>query len=710
MHELFLKNSKWVYAFGVVVFFALIHYKGYDNDAAVYLLQVINYLQPERFVNDVPFMFGNQDSFSVFSPIISMVFKLFGVNNGGMIATFVMQLLLCVALITFVIKYNRLYGDEKWKNAVVVLTIIVLAGKEYGVDGFYLSMLEPYLVARVFSEIFVVGGLFFLFDRNRYTSLVFFFLASFMHPLMGGWGILLWMLFQFPKCRIPIMVLALLAPLTGFIHIGRFDFYPIDWKPVYLKPGWDEFTLYLGLCAFWLAMYRQLKRAQLSKLSLCLFFISLIGFYLQFVGSVTEHILLYQAQPFRMQWLCSIPIIPVFAIYICNFLKEKQIFTLRDVATLFLGVSAIAQYCNIILLLTAVVLLYSSLGMFNKISLSYKFAKIVYGIGLIFLLLNSALSNYIQLAMELGIGNVDGAVSLLGVFNYLPHIEKVLLLVLTFVCFMRKNLGYALIFALSICVGDIKMLPIVGVVLCLFPKLGERLKNGLLAFAISCSFFELLNSMHEVNTTQKLPLEGSPVVCLILFVILFVAVFWMQELRNKSGRKKIPILAILISLIAWDVYKWDARNDAVVENEKQMDVFFEAMIFPQVVDRGKILFAVDGETPIQSRINFLTGAYADASIYVGEIFYKDQYLESNRRRTALLTGDSAKTDLNDYGIKMMKVYQNTDALLSRVYYLCETSEITHFVTDRANMPLIKEDSVNLIIKKRYIYLYSCNKR
>ena len=709
MHGLTLKSDKWVYVLGVALFFALVHYKGYDNDAAVYLLQVMNYLQPERFVNDVPFMFGNQDSFSFFSPVVSTVFRLFGINNGGLIATFIMQLLVCIALITLVIRYNRLYGGEKWTRAVVVLTIIVLAGKEYGVDGFYLPMLEPFLVARVFSEIFVIGGLIFLFDRNRYTSLVFFILASFMHPLMGGWGILLWIFFHFPKSRIPITFLALLAPLTGFMHIGRFDFYTIDWRPVYLKPDWTEFSLYLGLCAFWLAMHRHLRLTLLSRLSICLFFISLIGFYLQFASSYTEHILLYQVQPFRMQWLCSIPIIPIFAIYVYNLLKENENITLRDVATLFLGISAAAQYCNIVLLLMAIALLFIPFGLFNEVRVTDSLAKVVFCVGFVFLLLNSACTNYIQLAMEQGIGSAGVAASMLSVSDYLPHIEKILLFVLAFVCFMRKNLGYALIFSLSICASDVKMLSIVGVVLCLSPKLGAELKKGLLAFAISCSFFELLNSMHEINTTQKMPLEGSPLACLILFIILFIVFFWMLRLQSKNERKMLPVVVMLLSLVVWDGYKWDVRNDIIVENEKQMDAFFETMIFPQVTDRGKMLFAVDGESPIQSRINFLTGAYADASIYVGEIFYKDQYLESNRRRTALLTGDSARADLKDYGIKMMKVYQNTDTLFSRVSYLCEFGEISHFATDCVDAPFMKRDSFFLAEKNKYVYLYECVK-
>ena len=164
---------------------------------------------------------------------------------------------------------------------------------------------------------------------------------------------------------------------------------------------------------------------------------------------------------------------------------------------------------------------------------------------------------------------------------------------------------------------------------------------------------------------------------------------------------------MLVSFVAWDIYKWDSRSETIITNERQMDAFFENMIFPQVRDRGKLLFSVDFEVPKQSRVNFMTGAYADESIYVGEVFYKEQYMESNRRRKALLMGSSQKGSLANFGAQMMRIYFNPDTLLSRVSYLCAENEITHFATDYANMPLPKEDSVFLDVKQKYVWLYGC---
>ena len=82
-------------------------------------------------------------------------------------------------------------------------------------------------------------------------------------------------------------------------------------------------------------------------------------------------------------------------------------------------------------------------------------------------------------------------------------------------------------------------------------------------------------------------------------------------------------------------------------------------------------------------------------------------MESNRRRAALLYGDSIQKNVVDFSKKILDVYKNPDTLLSRVNYLCVAGEITHFATDYADMPLSKEDSVFLNIKRKYVWLYKC---
>ena len=669
----------------------------------------MNYLQPERFVNDVPFMFGNQDSFSLFSPIVAVAFKVFGVNTGGIVVTLLLQIAFGSSIIALIYRWLESVDARKWVLPVILLMFASLANKEYGPSGFYLPIFEPVLVARLFSEVLVMAGLVFFFEKNRYASFVLFVLASLMHPLMGGWTLALWLFYHFPKWRIFVLIVTLLSPLSGFLHMGRLDFYPSDWNPIFFRPDWDDVLLYSGLLIFWLVMFRHFKEGKFAGLSINLFWVSLAGFYLQFAGSYLEHVFLFQIQPFRVQWLSTILVIPVFAVFVRDCLKNDEKMDLRNYVGIALGLCAIAGCQWIILLFGSLLAIYTPIGRYDKIELPSRWIKKFFAAGLVFLLVNSTLCNFIQLSIEQGIGNTNLAVSWINVPAYLSVVERILLLLFVLICISQKKYGFALIFAVAFGCNGLKILPLVGLVLYLIPNLNLSMKKFLLACSVSVSFFEILNSLYKPNTLERLPLENAPVACVALFVVLTVVSFWLMSIRKDShGRKAlVPLIVLLVSLSVWDVYRWDSRNENVALNEKQMDAFFEKTIFSQVKDRGKILFTVDYETPIPSRMNFMTGAYADESIYVGEVFYKEQFMESNRRRNALLRGSSQMGDLSKYSEKIMRVYHNPDTLLARVGFLCGEGEITHFATDCTNMPLPKKDSVFLDAKKKYVWLYGC---
>lgn len=702
----FFKKNRIIFFATSALFFALVRHRGYDNDAALYLLQVMNYLQPERFVNDVPFMFGNQDSFSFFSPLVAVGLKLLGVNTGGFVLTFFMLLALVVALTSLSINWMKKFSLQKWSLPTIFAIIVLLVDKTYGSGCFYLPIFEPYLVARVFSEVLIVIGLTFIFDKNRFIALPFFFLATLMHPLMGGWTLPLWLFIHYPKFRIPLLVVSLLAPFSGFLHIGRFDFYPEDWKPLYYTPGWVEFLTYSGLLLFWLSMYQYFKGKALSNFAISLFWVSLIGFYLQFAGAYSEHLLFYQAQPFRVQWLCTIPVIPVFVIYILDKVNSEKLFMLRDYLTMALGLCTIAEYQWVVLLIATLVTIYSSVGKIQVPAITSIWIKVLFILSLSLLLINSILGNFVTLTLEQGIGNMNITIAWLNVPNILDSLIRILLMLIFLVCLHQKKNYFAIIFAISFCNFNLKILPIIGIILLLTPSLRKTIRNVLMAFGISFSFIELLNSTYQFNSTVKLPLEGAPITCIILFIILFILSFHFFT-TQKCLPSKISLLILILSLGSWDIYRWDSRSETTIINEKQMDSFFEQTIFPQVNDRGKILFAVDYEAPIQSRINFMTGAYADESIYVGEVFYREQFHESNRRRSALLRGDDKPADMTYFKEQVTHIYSNPDTLLSRVRYLCGVGEITHFATDYGNMPLPRQDSVFLNVKQKFVWLYGC---
>ena len=170
-----------------------------------------------------------------------------------------------------------------------------------------------------------------------------------------------------------------------------------------------------------------------------------------------------------------------------------------------------------------------------------------------------------------------------------------------------------------------------------------------------------------------------------------------------ASRKLLTIAAFAV----WDVAKWDVRNESRILDERQMDAFFDQTAFPQIQDRGKILFVENGESPLQSRFKFLTGTYADETINIGEIFYKGQFLEARFRKNVLLLGDTILGNWGNYTRRIAEVYANLDTLLTRVNFLCDIDAIAYFVSDYADMPLPKQDSLYLSVKNKYVYLYEC---
>lgn len=700
MSEL-LEKRFFIYLSGLLFFFAFAHYNGYVLDAALYLLQVVNYLYPERFVNDVPFMFGNQDTFTIYSPIVAKVFELFNVDFGGRILTFCLQFLFGIGAICFIEKWCRHFGCRKWVLPVFSVFLLAMTATRYGCGSWTLPIVEPILMARFFSEILAFFALAFFFHKNKYISLLFFIGSALIHPLMCGWGLPLWLFFHYPKARIPVVAISLLFPLTAFLHIGKFDFYPNDWlvKPYSLTPDWKDFLAYSGYLLFWMTMYRQLNDSKVSKFSISMFVVVSIAFYFQCVGAFTGHIFLYQVQPYRAQWICAIAAIPTFVLFIKENFVDQNTSTLKKYACVALGLCAIAQTSWLVLLIALSGIIYSSIGEKDIVSFDFLWKRPLFYMAFVVSISCVCVENFVEMGLQQAVGSSYWAIKLMNVPEYVAPIESVLLFALTMICVIERKWWFSVAFALSFCNSKFQVLPIASILLYLTPNLRTSIKQVVVAATIVLSFAEILESLEKSAL-------WSVCFIVVLFPISYLAVRFLKT--DNAVKWTVWALTFLAFFVAWDIYSWDARKDFEALNERQMERFLNEPIFPQVKDRGKLLFVVDNEGPLQSRFNFLTGAYGDASIYVGEIFHKGQYLESNRRRTALLTGDTKSVSLEGYENKVHLVYTNLDTLHKRVGYLCSVGDITHLATDFSNMNLIKVDSSYLDVKRKFVYLYQCN--
>lgn len=662
-----LKKKLFVYTAGLAFFFVLFRYYGYYEDAGRYLLQAVHFLHPERFVNDVPFMFGNQDSFTVFSPLLVIFFKIFGVNHGGAIAVLLLELFWGLAAITLFVRWTKSWGRPAWALPAFVACVVVITNKTYG-SGAYFPIVDHILVARFAAEGFVLWGLAFIGSKNRYVSLGLFLFATILHPLMGGWGIPLWLLYHYSRLRLPLSIAVLLAPLTGFLRVGRLDFYPSDWFADRLPftPTGEDALFFAGILVFWRLVWKFSKNYAVLRFASVVFWLCLVGIFWQYVGILMRHQLLVQAQPYRALWLGFVPMVPVAILCLWQIFREKSQFSLWLVAR-------------------------------------PRLVRAIFGTSLLFFVASAFLENMVQLALEQNVGKMGIALGLMNVPAYLLPVHKVLLGILAIICLAERRFWLAISFGLSLFNGCFTILPMIAIAFYLIPSMKGLFKDLLIATAIVVSFVEYLSAL------QASPLVDSGFYSSVFFGVLFALVIWIIRWNNSSKQKYLwlPLLLMLVAFTVWDVFKWDVRGESRVLDERQMDAFFDKTVFSQIQDRGRILFVENGETPLQSRFKFLTGTYADETINIGELFYKGQFQEATKRKNALLLGDSILGNWGNYTQEIAKVYANPDTLLTRVQYLCTIGEITHFATDYDDMPLFKEDSVFLDIKRNYVWLYKC---
>ena len=560
-----------------------------------------------------------------------------------------------------------MWGHPTWALPAFVACLVLLTNKQYG-SGAYFPIIDHILVARFAAEVFILLGLAFLWSRNRYVSLAMFLLASVLHPLMGGWGIPLWLLLHYPVLRLPMAIVVVLAPLTGFLHVGRLDFFPNDWfgERLPLTPTGEDAIFYAGILVFWWVVWKFCKNFAVSRFASAIFWLSLFGIFWLYAGIFMRHELLVQAQPYRVLWLGFVPMVPVSVLCLWDFFCKP-----------------------------------TAISLWLKAKPKLVFAIFVFA--LVFLVASVFLHNMVQLAMEQDVGNVDIARSLMDLPAMLAPAHKVVLGALALICLAECRYGLAIAFGLSLFNGDLAILPIIAIMLYLFPSIEGVFKDFLIVAAVVISLAEYLSGL------QASPLLGpgvqSSAFLGVEFCLVAIAVYLYK--KSKTNLLWIPFLLMIVSFAVWDIAKWDVRNESRVLDERQMDAFFDKTAFPQIKGRGKILFVENGEFPLQSRFKFLTGTYADETINIGELFYKGQFLEARARKNALLLGDTVLGDWGNYSQRIADVYANPDTLLTRVNFLCSINGITHFVTDYVEMTLPKQDSLYLSVKDKYVYLYGC---
>lgn len=694
-----MKNKYLPFVLAVPFFFCMSRYDGIIFDAILYVTQYVFSIDPNRFLGDPAFLFGNQNSLGLFSPIFGPFLELFGVSLGAFIYTFLMQLSWIFAAICICKCLMRFVGQRLWILPVTILSIVFFAhGMAFSRIQFF-NYISPYACSRSLSIALGMGALALIFSKKRFASLLLILAGIVVHPLTAGWCLPFWLFYFFPKTKIPIVVVSLLIPLSGWLHLGVLDFLPMDWleRPLEFQPDYVFFSRTLVLLSFFGIAAKWSANERIREISFSLFILVLIASYWNIWGGIGEHIFLYQVQPWRAVWVPSIIAVPLGVCFVKDVFRrsiKRKCFTTHDFGIIILVVSFLAPANPMICSVVAVTLFLK-----REMNISLKVFALIF---IAFLGMGYFLQQYYTWCLQ-------GFYPFFGIdFLKLGRFRDTFLLyqmffVIAFVVFFFRTRYFLLaaIMLASIFISRFMLLPLLPLFMYFYSK--ERgLKYWGLIVVIACLI--IIDGLFDTESRRMTLIDGMP---LKFPKISFALLFFFISL---SLPKRISIFCfclwfVVCCIVSFENYKgYCARK---FEKEVVLDQYLHKPIFSQIKDRGKILFYVTGDYDLEPRLQFYSGSYLSQSSMIGGLFNHNHYRMA-LERSHLLYKKAVDPESAEYYFynDIIKKFTDADTLIDRSTFLCEKNEISHLVTDKLSLPFTKEDSA-MVNEAQKVFLYAC---
>ena len=701
----FLKKEWVVFLIAIPYFFCMNNYLGIQIDGVLYTLQVIHRWFPERFVGDPPFMFGNQDSFTIFSPVYGFLMSHLPVDFAAMVVTFVMHLVFAVAMILFVRAFARKFDFEHWTLPFVIAFFTIYISGSDRTFIFFSRLVEPYPVPRSLAVAFAIMGLAAMPSKNRWITPVLALVGSAFHPLMAGWVLPVWMFYHFPKTRIPIVVMSALFPLAGYIGVEPFAGYPDDWyyKPLTYGPNAGFVFRFLMYIAFFVIFIKWYAKGTFER-QFCIsaLLITAIATYWYLWTGINNFILLYQFQVWRMEWLCIVASFVLFAYIFYDVVsgyRETRRFTTRDLSIVLIGLTLFSDIHAPEGLVAAIILLLKKNENVTK--------KHFLMLGFMYAILNLLMAAYCyMLVLGASIPYIVNFLLANSLYNRYMIITALLCLICGLLMLRKKDFFRAVLFLLYPFFPQLLLLPVVALA---FPLLKRWQMVAAIALIVVDGIWGF--PMRTTNISLTL-LEKSQFLWAVLFVSVFVIV-WFAKVKYGLVAKILLFLPVLFA-VPYAMTHWDHRQEKQKIEESNLDQFKSQMAFPQVKERGKMFYYVNGYMNGDSRLQFLGGNYVDTKTTVGEIFNKGHHKLAVDRLNRLIYKNDNKPTFKGVYERARIMYDFFDdslsvssILIDRTKYLCSLDEISHLVSDFENLPFVKQDSLRMNVLDKNVYLYEC---
>ena len=695
-----LKNKYLPFLFAVPLFFSVYHYGGIVVDAILYVTQYVYSVDPARFAGDPAFEFGNQGSLGFFSPIFGLFIESLGVVKGALVYTLLIQFAWVLCLVLMVKALLRLTGQRLWVLPVMVLLGVFLSsGMGFSHIRFF-HFVSSYACSRSLSMTLGVAALALSFYQKRFLSLFFILAGTAVHPITAGWCLPFWMFYFFPKTRVPILVASLLFPFTFLLHTDVFDFFSNDWlaRPLGYALDYEIVSRYTLLLVLEGALFKITINKQIRNISVSLFLLTVIALYWDAWGGYGEHIFLYFVQPWRALWIPSLILLPLG---ICNFkdvakkLKKRKRISTHDFAMLLLIVSCLAPRNIILISIVAVVLIARENKPFSLKASVFAFVGALFAGFLV---------------QQYHTWNLLGLDAFVG-YNYQDVYclrDSFLIYLLVFVAgfalyfLKRRKIVLTLLMVVAVFLSRFMLLPLLPLYLYFFPrKSGAKYWGGVALIVVMVAF----DGMFDVETRRQTLFGGLPL-CFPWVCFAMAASFTSIWLSKRLSYFGIAIWLSVCGVVAMMNYNTDCKKS--LETEKQLDRYLHESVFPQVKERGRMLFYVSGAYVGEPRLQFMTGSYFTSSVNVGAVFSKGHYRTALERSHLLYQKDYALQSHEFFHYEeVVNKLADVDTLIDRVSFLCGIKEISHLVTDKTGLPFVVEDST-MVNGSQKTYLYGCN--
>lgn len=288
-------------------------YHGISHDGLFYAVQALFHLDPGSFRQDLFFLFGSQDDFTLFGRVYAILIAWFGLNRATVGLLLAAQAFWIVGAVAVI---RQIYKDELQWSALVLL---IALPSHYGSERVF-SYAESVLTARLLAEAFSLAGIALAMAGRTGLSLALCALAALFHPIMALPAIAFAILSRLRFGAAVALVLSSLILLGVMVSVptsylpGRLGIMDDVWyalavehSPFSFIDQWTAMEYGEILLLVTVLGYAALRAPEpLRGAARTVLLITTALLTAAWVGTVTHHAILIQAQFWRVLWLTKI--------------------------------------------------------------------------------------------------------------------------------------------------------------------------------------------------------------------------------------------------------------------------------------------------------------------------------------------------------------------------------------------------------------------